>query len=350
MAFRVELIITPASAGERADRGILLELQNLTEQQDEEEMNPALKASSSLTRSRLQRLIEEGHVRHLGKPIRSNLKLPEGALLEIDLPDPEPLDLEPEDIPLEILFEDEHLIVVNKPAGLTVHPSETQRTGTLVHGLLHHVRNLSGIGGVQRPGIVHRIDKDTSGALVVTKTDAAHQGLSELFSKHDIERTYHALCYGALKQSSTTIKSLIGRSPTDRKKMSMNVKEGRNAVTHIKRLREFADRNKKGEHSIFTTLVEARLETGRTHQIRVHMTGLDHSLLGDPVYGTPGERHPKWLALPDDIKKAVQGLSGQALHARTLGFVHPITGKKVQFEAPYPKAFDSLLRALESYA
>jgi 23S rRNA pseudouridine1911/1915/1917 synthase len=203
---------------------------------------------------------------------------------------------------------------------------------------------------VQRPGIVHRIDKDTSGALVITKSDAAHQGLSKLFATHDIERTYHALCYGALKQTSSTIKSLIGRSPTDRKKMTMNVKEGRHAVTHIKRLREYADRNKKGEHSIFSTLIEARLETGRTHQIRVHLTGLDHSLLGDPVYGTPGERHPKWLALPDDIKQAVKNLPGQALHARTLGFVHPITGQKLQFEAPYFEAFETLMRALERYA
>ena len=349
MARTEYLQITPVSAGERADRGIALELEerNRSVSTEEDSESPPLEIHS---RSRIQKLIEQGLVLCDGNPIRSNLKLREGMILELRLPDPEPLALVPEAMPLDILFEDDHLLVVNKPPGLTVHPSETQKTGTLVHGLLHHIGALSGIGGVLRPGIVHRIDKDTSGALVVTKSDAAHQGLSALFAKHDIERTYHAVCYGALKQASQTISSLIGRNPNDRKKMSMNVQEGRKAVTHIKRLREYAALVAGGRHSVFATLVEARLETGRTHQIRVHLTGIEHSLLGDPVYGTPGERHPKWLALPDRVRERTLALPGQALHARTLGFVHPITREKMLFEAPYPSAFKELIEELEKNA
>jgi len=341
--------ITHASSGERADRGLALELEERSRATpiDEDIETPFLE---TLSRSRIQKLIEQGLVLAEGRPIRPNLKLREGMMLELRLPDPAPLEFSPEPMPLDILFEDQHLVVVNKPPGLTVHPSETQRTGTLVHGLLHHIGNLSSVGGVMRPGIVHRIDKDTSGALVVTKSDAAHQGLSALFARHDIERTYHALCYGALKQASQTVRSLIGRSPNDRKKMSMNVKEGREAVTHIRRLREYAARVAGGRHSVFATLIEARLETGRTHQIRVHLTGLEHSLLGDPVYGTPGERHPKWLALPDSVRARLVELPGQALHARTLGFVHPVTREKLHFEAPYPPAFKALLEALETHA
>jgi 23S rRNA pseudouridine1911/1915/1917 synthase len=197
---------------------------------------------------------------------------------------------------------------------------------------------------------VHRIDKDTSGAIVVTKTDVAHQGLAALFAKHDIDRAYHAVCYGSLKQARITVESLIGRNPTDRKRMSMTVTEGREATTHLKRLREYASQDTHGKHQLFACLVEATLETGRTHQIRVHLTGQGHSLLGDPVYGTPTDRQSKWLALPDSIRHCVQALPGQALHARTLGFIHPVTQEKVHVEAPYPSALKTLLDELEQYA
>jgi 23S rRNA pseudouridine1911/1915/1917 synthase len=251
----------------------------------------------------------------------------------------------PEDRPLDILYQDEHLVVVNKPPGLTVHPSETQAEGTLVHILLHHVRDLSGIGGETRPGIVHRIDKNTSGALVITKTDVAHRGLADTFSRHEIERAYWALCFGSPAEPSGRIESLIGRNPNDRKKMSMEVKEGRRAVTHWRRIEEYGRSGAKP----FASLVEARLETGRTHQVRVHLTGLGHSLLGDPTYGTPSERAPKWLAVPFEIRTLVLRLPGQALHARVLGFAHPVTGEKLRFEAPVPPQFAAVQEALAKY-
>jgi 23S rRNA pseudouridine1911/1915/1917 synthase len=251
----------------------------------------------------------------------------------------------PEDRALDILYQDNHLVVVNKPPGLTVHPSETQREGTLVHALLHHIRDLSGIGGEMRPGIVHRIDKDTSGALVITKTDKAHRALAETFARHEIERAYWAFCYGSPLEASGRIESLIGRNLADRKKMSMTVKEGRHAITHYRRVEEYGS----GRAKPFAAWVEARLETGRTHQVRVHLTGLGHSLLGDPVYGTPSERHSKWLVLPADVREAVQKLRGQALHARVLGFTHPVSGEKLRFEADPPAELQALMDALARY-
>jgi 23S rRNA pseudouridine1911/1915/1917 synthase len=301
------------------------------------------------SRSRLQKLMEDGQVilsgESPGVALRARDKLVAGAQVLVRFPSPRPLGLIPEDRPLDILFEDEHLIVVNKPAGLTVHPSETQRDGTLVHALLHHVRDLSGIGGELRPGIVHRIDKDTSGALVITKTDQAHQALAAVFAQHAIERSYWALCYGSPMSGSGTIESLIGRNPNDRKKMSMEVREGRRAVTHWKRLEEYGVPRAKP----FASWIEATLETGRTHQVRVHLTGLGHSLLGDPTYGVPSDRHPKWLALPGDVREAVRGLRGQALHARALGFDHPVTGKRMRFEAEPPTEFRAAMGALAGY-
>jgi 23S rRNA pseudouridine1911/1915/1917 synthase len=303
----------------------------------------------SLTRNQLKKLFEEQKVTQNGEILKANSKLKTGCKIIITLDPPQPMELEPEDIPLDILYEDTHLLVLNKPPGLTVHPSQTQMTGTLVHALLHHIKDLSGIGGVLRPGIVHRIDKDTSGALVITKTDQAHTILAQTFAQHDIQRSYWALCYGSpsipLLGKLHKIESLIGRHPTDRKKMSMQVKEGRKAVTYVKKLKEFGLSHKKP----FASWLEATLETGRTHQVRVHLSGLGHSLLGDPVYGTPTERHPKWLALPEKVRLAVEQLPGQALHARTLGFKHPITGQNLEFEAKLPDAYQNLLNTLEQF-
>jgi 23S rRNA pseudouridine1911/1915/1917 synthase len=207
------------------------------------------------------------------------------------------------------------------------------------------VRDLSGIGGELRPGIVHRIDKNTSGALVITKTDLAHQGLAKVFAAHRIERSYWAFCYGSPASPSGRIESLIGRSPTDRKKMSMEVKEGRRAVTHWKRVEEYGVPKTKP----FASWIEASLETGRTHQVRVHLTGLGHSLLGDPTYGAPSERHPKWLALPPEVREAVRSLPGQALHARLIGFEHPVTGRHMRFEAEPPPALRAAMETLSKF-
>ncbi len=302
-----------------------------------------------LTRNQLQRLMDGGFVTMNGRPLKANKKLQPGALVKIQFPPPLPTELVPEDRPLEILYEDEHLLVVNKPPGLTVHPSTTQMEGTLVHALLHHIQDLSGIGGILRPGIVHRIDKNTSGALVITKNDETHLKLSKIFSEHAIERAYWALCYGSpdvLSSSKPTkIESLLGRSPTDRKKMSMTVKVGRPAISYFKKLEEYGHSTKKP----FASWLEVTLETGRTHQVRVHLTGLGHSILGDPVYGQPSSNQPKWQALPDSVKTTVSSLPGQALHARVLGFQHPITGQPLRFEAEPPTGFRDVLNALKEY-
>lgn len=308
--------------------------------------SPGSGLSEPFTRSQIQRLIREQKILVNDRPTKANARLHPKDVVSIEIPHPESSALVAEDRALEILFEDEFILVLNKPPGLTVHPSPSQLTGTLVHALLYHIKDLSGIGGILRPGIVHRIDKDTSGVLVVTKTDAAHTKLSAAFSKHDIERTYWALCYGGgpLPRSLST---LIGRSPSDRKKMSIQVKDGKKAITHLKLLKEFSIPGQKP----FASWVEATLETGRTHQVRVHLTSLEHSLLGDPVYGTPRPSQPKWKALPSAIQSLVAKLPGQALHARSLGFIHPMTGERLRFEGELPPAMHELLQALtQSYA
>jgi 23S rRNA pseudouridine1911/1915/1917 synthase len=302
-------------------------------------------APLQVSRSQIQRLISLGNVLVDGNAVRSNFKIPPGSQVEVRFPAPEPIELVPEERELEILFEDSHLLVLNKPPGLTVHPSSTQKKATLVHALLHHVKDLSGIGGELRPGIVHRIDKDTSGALVITKTDQAHRKLVEVFSKHDIERVYWAICYGTTSQKEATISGKIGRNPSDRKKMAVldpGNTTGRNCVTHFKRVEQYAVQGQKP----FACRLEVRLETGRTHQIRVHMTSISHSLLGDPVYGTPTKNQTKWKSLPSDIQELVAALPGQALHARTLGFRHPVTGEMLRFEAAPPPALAALMSAL----
>lgn len=330
-------VVTESSAGSRADKVIV----EAVESEDGEwEGDPR-----PLSRSQLQKLIEEGRVLLDGKPIQRSGKLTAGCSVQIRFPAPEPLELTPEDIPLDVLYEDSHLIVINKQAGLTVHPSATQKTGTLVHALLFHVKDLSGIGGKLRPGIVHRIDKDTTGALVVTKTDEAHLALSAVFAKHDIERAYTALCYGAPTWGGTDeyrFESLLARNANDRLKMTTEVKVGKKAVTRFRCLEKFG----VPERAPFASLIEARLETGRTHQVRVHLTALNHSILGDPLYGVPSQNQPKWKALSLPVQTLVSELPGQALHARVLGFKHPVTREPLRFEAPYPAHIEALLKTL----
>jgi 23S rRNA pseudouridine1911/1915/1917 synthase len=290
----------------------------------------------------LKKLFEDGSVLCDGKALKASTKLRAGSLISISFPAPAPSEVLPEALALEVLFEDEHLLVINKPQGLTVHPSPTKLQGTLVGALLHRGGALSRVGGPMRPGIVHRLDKDTSGALVISKTDECHRKLTEIFSRHEIDRTYWALCYGTPEKRAGEIESTLGRNPADRKKMAMNVKGGRKARTLYKRLEEYGQARAKP----FASWLELTLHTGRTHQIRVHLTGLGCSVLGDPVYGTPSSKQPKWLALPANLREAVESLPGQALHARTLGFVHPMTGKKVAFTAEPPAAFRELLALL----
>jgi 23S rRNA pseudouridine1911/1915/1917 synthase len=299
-----------------------------------------------ISRSQIQKLIEAGSIVVDGKTIRTKDSIPDGSMVTVNLPEPTPIEVLPENIPLSILYEDEHLIVVNKQPGLTVHPSETQTHGTLVNALLYHVKDLSGIGGKLRPGIVHRIDKDTSGALVISKHDEAHTGLAKLFATHTIERKYWALTYGVLNSDEPiTVKTTLGRNPNDRKKMAVNVEGGRVAISHFKPLEAYGVPGK----TPFASMVEATLETGRTHQVRVHLNHLGHSLLGDPVYGTPTTGQPKWKSLPNTVQEAVEALPGQALHARVLGFKHPMTGKELYFEAEPFEAFANLLAALRVF-
>jgi 23S rRNA pseudouridine1911/1915/1917 synthase len=334
-------VVAAEDAGLRADKAIHEAIEDDESGEWEGEPRP-------LSRSQLQKLIDQGRAHRNGEGLTSSVKLVAGDRIELDLPDPEPLELMPENIPLDVLYEDEHIVVVNKQPGLTVHPSSTQRTGTLVHALLHHCgRSLSGIGGVLRPGIVHRIDKDTSGALVVTKTDAAHSALAAVFARHEIERAYSALCFGAPAWSGEhRCETLIARNPNDRLRMTTEVKEGRKAITRFRVLERYGVAAK----APYASLVEARLETGRTHQVRVHLTALNHSILGDPVYGTPSSNQPKWKALPADVQEFVRKLPGQALHARVLGFRHPVNGAELRFEAPYPSEYQRLLDRLRESA
>ncbi|NLM35407.1 MAG: RluA family pseudouridine synthase [Clostridiales bacterium] len=272
------------------------------------------------SRSFIQGLIDEGKVTVNNKLVKSNHKLKENDLIKGIIPDPVELKVEAEDIPLDILYEDEDVIVVNKPQGMVVHPAAGNAKGTLVNAILNHCQDLSGINGVIRPGIVHRIDKDTSGVLVIAKNDAAHNKLAEQLKDHSMTRVYIALVEGIIKNDQGTVDANLGRHPIDRKKMAV-VKEGRRAVTHYKVL-ERLDKY---------TLVECRLETGRTHQIRVHMAYIGHPLVGDPVYG---------------YKKQKFNLEGQLLHAKVLGFIHPTSGRYLEFEAKLPDYFNKVIEIL----
>ena len=277
-----------------------------------------------VSRSYIQKLIKEGPVSVNGKPVKANYKLGAGDEISVEIPEAKEPDILPEDIPLDILYEDQDILVVNKPKGMVVHPAAGHYSGTLVNALMYHCKDsLSGINGVMRPGIVHRIDMDTTGSLLVCKNDEAHRILAEQLKEHTIRREYHAIVYGNIKEDTGTVDAPIGRHPTDRKKMSINHKNGKQAVTHYEVLERFGN----------FTYIRCRLETGRTHQIRVHMASLHHPLLGDEVYG-PSSRPP------------FPGLKGQVLHAKILGIYHPATGEYMEFDAPLPKYFVDLLQKL----
>ncbi|MDR1066016.1 MAG: RluA family pseudouridine synthase [Clostridiales bacterium] len=276
----------------------------------------------AFSRNAVQKFVEKGLVFVNGKPAKSNYRLKEGDVVEFSPPPPVELDAKPQDIPLEIVYEDDALIVVDKPKGLVVHPAAGHKDGTLVNGLLFSCGGLSGINGVTRPGIVHRIDKDTSGLLVVAKTDAVHMDLCAQFAEHSVKRAYKAIARGSFKEDEGVIDAPIGRCPRDRKKMAVNFKNGKRAVTRYVVLERLGRR---------FTYIEARLETGRTHQIRVHMAHVGRPLLGDNVYGS-----------------GRQDICGQTLHAGVLGFTHPVTGKRMEFESDLPKYFTNILKRLRA--
>ena len=277
---------------------------------------------SDITRSAAQKLIANGDVVVNDEAVSKNYKCKSGDIIKVTIPEPVLLDIKPENIPLDIVYEDDDLLVVNKPKGMVVHPAPGNPDGTLVNALMFHCADsLSGINGVIRPGIVHRIDKDTSGLLIVAKNDAAHLHLAEQIKEHSFTRRYRAVVHGNIKDDKGTVDAPIGRNPKDRKKMAVTTENSRNAVTHYKVLERFGS----------FTYIECQLETGRTHQIRVHMAYKGHPVAGDPVYGprnTPTE------------------MNGQCLHAGLIGFIHPRTGEYLQFEAPLPDYFEKFLRKL----
>ena len=299
----LEFTAAPADAGQRLDRWLAGQ-------------------AGAPSRSALQGLMEAGFVRRNGAPANKKDKLAAGDRITLTLPDPQPIEAQPQNIPLDIVYEDDHLLVVNKPKGMVVHPAPGNPDGTLVNALLWHCRgSLSGIGGEIRPGIVHRIDKDTSGLLVVAKDDLTHQGLSEQMAVHAIHRVYHAVVYGNIRQDTGTIEAPIGRDPRDRKRMAVTPGQGKRACTHWQVLERFGR----------FTLLACRLETGRTHQIRVHMAHIGHPLAGDPVYGP---------------RSVIRDLQGQCLHAKELGFRHPVTGQELRFDSPLPAYFTTFLERL----
>lgn len=275
------------------------------------------------TRTRMQGWIADGMIQVNGKPVKSNYKCKEGDILTWTKPEIKELALEPENIALDIIYEDEAIVVVNKPKGMVVHPSAGHEHGTLVHALLYHCKDLSGINDVERPGIVHRIDKDTSGLLVVAKNDQAHQELAKQLAAKDVERRYEAIVHGEIQHEKGMIDAPIGRDPNNRQRMAV-VDNGKQAITHFQVLTHFAD----------YTHVTCQLETGRTHQIRVHMRYIGHPLVGDPKYGP----------------RKTLDVQGQALHARVLGFHHPISGEWLHFEADPPKVFQEALENIKKMA
>ena len=297
----------------------------LTLDRDGERLDAALaRLVPTLSRSQVQRLIEQGAVTCGGRSVRKQEKLPAGSELVLTLPEVREVPIEAQQIPLDVRYEDADVIVVNKPKGMVVHPAPGHADGTLVNALLAHcVDSLSGIGGEKRPGIVHRIDMDTSGLIIAAKNDAAHAALAAQLKDHSLARTYVCIVCGRVKDDSGTIDAPIGRHPTDRKKMAVTQKNSREAVTHWRVLERFAG----------YTLVECRLETGRTHQIRVHMAYRGHPILGDMVYGH---------------KKPELGQSSQCLHAKELTFLHPRSGERVTVSCPLPEYFDALLQKLRA--
>ena len=297
------LTVSPEDAGVRIDKYLAEQLPDIT-------------------RSYLQKLLKDGSVQMNGKPVKASTKTAAGALIVLTIPEPEEPEILPEDIPLDILYEDSDVILINKPKDMVVHPAAGHYTGTLVNALMYHCKgDLSGINGVLRPGIVHRIDKDTTGVLIVCKNDRAHNALAEQLKEHSITRKYRAIVCGNLKEDEGTVDAPLGRHPQDRKRMAIVRSGGKRAVTHYRVLERFGN----------YTYIECRLETGRTHQIRVHMASLGHPLLGDEIYGRA---------------KSPFKLEGQTLHAMVLGFIHPTTGEYMEFEAPLPEYFEKLLEKL----
>lgn len=302
---------------------------------------------AGLSRSRLRALIEQGHLtRETGSTIgEPSYRVKQGERFILSVPAPAPAKPQAQPFPLTIVYEDDALIVIDKPAGLVVHPAAGNLDRTLVNALIAHCgATLSGIGGEIRPGIVHRLDKETSGLIVAAKTDRAHKGLSGQFSAHGRDgrliRAYWALVWGVPEPRTGAIEGAIGRSPRNRRKMAILPRGGRPAITHYKVLKTF------GAPDPLVSLIECRLETGRTHQIRVHLTAKGHPLLGDPAYG--GSQRTRKTKLPPDARAALERLNRQALHARELGFIHPETGEKLHFESAPPPDFTDLLRTLES--
>ena len=282
----------------------------------------AEKNTANYTRSFIGKMIEENLVLYNGKPSKASTKIKTGDRIELFEKEPEPLAVKGEEIPLEIVYEDDDLMVINKPRGMVVHPAPGHTSGTLVNAVLSHAgESLSSINGVLRPGIVHRIDKDTSGLILVCKNDFSHKALAKQLEEHSITRRYHAICSGRLKEEQGTVSAPIGRDEKNRKQQAINYKHGKEAITHYRLLENLQN----------ASLLECRLETGRTHQMRVHMKSIGHPLLGDPLYGP---------------KKNLYAIKGQALHAMVLGFVHPRSGEYMEFSADYPEDFQKLLNKL----
>lgn len=280
----------------------------------------------NLSRTYIKKLIDDKKVFCNGKNVKASFTVSEGDSIIMEIPPVEVPQIKPEDIPLDILYEDDDVVIVNKPKDMVVHPAAGHYEGTLVNGIMYHCKdNLSGINGVLRPGIVHRIDKDTTGSVIICKNDSSHQKIAEQLKEHSINRVYHAICYGIIKEDELDIDAPIGRSATDRKKMAVVDRGGKNAFTHIKVLNRFYEDG--------FTYVECRLKTGRTHQIRVHMAHIGHPLLGDVVYGSG--------------RKSKFKLQGQCLHAKTLGFIHPTTSVYVEVDAPLPEYFSHLIEVLK---
>lgn len=297
--------ITPEMEGERIDKCISNYLE-------------------SLSRSYIQKIIKDGKAYVNDAVVKANYKVKVDDKVQFEIPDCEEPDIPPQDIPLDILYEDKDILIVNKPKDMVVHPALGHYEGTLVNAIMFHCKDeLSGINGVLRPGIVHRIDKDTTGSIIICKNDEAHRKIARQLKEHSITRKYRAIVYGRIMEEEGTVNAPIGRHPTDRKKMAINEKNGKPAVTHYKVLERFDK----------YTYIECQLETGRTHQIRVHMTSIGHPLLGDEVYGNA---------------KCPFKLEGQTLHAMTIGFIHPTTGEYVEYEAPLPEYFEHLLQILRT--